>query len=307
MSSYSKNKRPHDHEHDHKNIKTHGCAFGIAIFLNTIYVVIEFIYGYIVNSAALVADASHNLSDILALLLAWIASILAQKVPSKHFTYGLRSTTILAALANALFLLVIFGGIAWEAIQRLAHPPIIAELTVIIVAAVGILINGFSARLFIKGSEEDINIRGAYLHMASDAAISLGVMLAGIGMMLTGWYWLDPAVCLIIVIIVATNTWGLLRESLKLALNAVPSGIDVVAIDTYLRGCRGVIDIHDLHIWGISTYESALTVHLVMPNGHPGDIFLDEIMQTLSVRFKIHHSTLQVELGTTNHACILNP
>ncbi len=180
-------------------------------------------------------------------------------------------------------------------------------MTVTLVAAVGILVNGFSAFLFIKGSKRDINIRGAYLHMAVDAAMSLGVMLIGIGMMFTGWYWLDPVISQIIVVAIVIGTWGLLRESVQLALNAVPTGIDVPAIDAYLRHCPGVTDIHDLHIWGMSTTESALTVHLVIPDGYPGDTFMDEIMQTLNTRFKIHHSTLQIELGTTDHNCILQP
>ncbi|MBS0299800.1 MAG: cation transporter [Proteobacteria bacterium] len=298
----------HDHNgHHHINPNNHGKAFGIAIFLNIIYVVAEFTYGFIANSAALVADAGHNLSDVLALILAWIASVLSRKAPSERYTYGLRSTSILAAMANAMLLLVICGGIFWEAIQRLSQPPIIAEMTVIVVAGIGILINGFSAFLFIKGSKEDINIRGAYLHMATDALVSLGVMLAGIGMMFTGWYWLDPIVSQVIVVIIFMGTWGLLRDSVQLALNAVPAGIDVRAIDTYLRSCPGVNDIHDLHIWGISTTESALTVHLVMPDGYPGDAFMDDIMQILNTDFNIHHSTLQIELGTTNHACVLQP
>jgi len=308
MPLNSNNHNDHDHhDHSHINPNNHGNAFGIAIFLNIIYVVVEFAYGFLANSAALVADAGHNLSDVLALILAWGASILARKAPNERFTYGLRSTSILAALFNAMFLLVVCGGIAWEAFLRLSNPPIIEETMVILVSGVGILINGFSAFLFIKGSKEDINIRGAYLHMAADAAISLGVMLAGIAMMFTGWYWLDPIVSQVIVVIIVIGTWGLLRQSVQLALNAVPAGIDVRTIDTYLRNCSGVIDIHDLHIWGISTTESALTVHLVMPDGYPGDAFMDDIMQTLTTHFNIHHSTIQIELGTTKHACVLQP
>jgi len=304
-------RQDHHHDHDHSghhhiNTNNHGIAFVIAIILNSVYVIAEFTYGFIANSAALIADAEHNLSDVLALLLAWAASVLARKAPSKRFTYGLRSTTILVSLANAMLLLIICGAIAWEAFQRFSHPPVIAEMTVTLVAAIGILVNGFSAYLFIKGSNEDINIRGAYLHMAADAAISMGVMLSGIGMIFTGWYWLDPVVCQIIVIIIVISTWGLLRESIQLSLNAVPAGIDIHAIEAYLRSCAGVSDIHDLHIWGMSTTESALTVHLVMPGGYPGDTLLDDITQTLNVRFKVQHSTIQVELGTTNHACILN-
>ncbi|MCE7914688.1 MAG: cation transporter [Nitrosomonas sp. PRO4] len=289
----------------HHTPETHNRLFIIAVLLNTIYVIIEFAYGFIANSAALMADAGHNLSDVLALLLAWAAAMLARKEPSERFTYGLRSTSILAALGNAVFLLIICGGIAWEAMQRLSDPPVVAELTVTLVATAGIFINGLSAWLFIKGSQADINIRGAYLHMMADAAVSLGVVISGIGMMVSGWYWLDPVISLVIVIVIVMATWGLLRESVHLALNAVPPGIDALAIETYLRNHPGVTDIHDLHIWGMSTTESALTVHLVMPDGYPGDTFMDDMMETLNSRFNIHHCTLQVEMGTTNHACVL--
>ncbi|GKS70557.1 cobalt-zinc-cadmium efflux system protein [Nitrosomonas sp. PY1] len=307
MFDHSEKKHSSNNHHEHKQVSSHGQTFIITIILNAVYIIVEFTYGFIANSAALIADAGHNLSDVLALILAWIASILARKAPSERFTYGLRSSSILAALLNAMFLLVVCGGIAWEAFQRLSQPPVIAEMTVIVVSAVGILVNGFSALLFIKGSKEDINIRGAYLHMAADAGISLSVMIAGIGMMITGWYWIDPIVSQIIVVIIVISTWDLLRESAQLALNAVPAGIDVSAVDAYLRSCCGVTDIHDLHIWGMSTTENALTVHLVMPEGYPGDSFMDSIMQTLNERFKIQHSTLQIELGNTNHKCMLQP
>lgn len=204
-----------------------------------------------------------------------------------------------------MFLLVVCGGIAWEAFQRLTHPPAIAEMTVVLVSAVGILINGFSAFLFTRGSKIDLNIRGAYLHLITDAAISFGVMIAGIGIMFTGWYWLDPIVCLIIVLIILIGAWGLLRESLHLALNAVPAGIDGVSVEKYLRSCSGVTDIHDLHIWGMSTTESALTVHLVMPDGYPGDAYIHDLTTTLNERFKINHTTVQIELGSCIHKCNL--
>ncbi|MHB9004832.1 MAG: cation diffusion facilitator family transporter [Coriobacteriia bacterium] len=305
----------HDHgghshsggHHHHSAPNNHGRAFGIAIALNTAFVVVEFAYGFIANSTALMADAGHNLSDVLGLLLAWGATILARKVPCERFTYGLRSTSILAALANAMFLLVACGAIAWEAIQRFSQPPVVAGLTVTLVAGIGIVINGLSAWLFVKGSKGDLNIRGAYLHMAADAAISLGVAVAGLAMMFTGWYWLDPVISLVIVAVIVIGTWGLLRESVQLALNAVPPHIDVSAVGAYLRQCPGVSDIHDLHIWGMSTTESALTVHLVMPEGYPSDAFMDDIMRTLKERFSVQHSTLQVEQGTTDHACALQP
>jgi cobalt-zinc-cadmium efflux system protein len=233
--------------------------------------------------------------------------MLACKVPSERYTYGLRSTSILAALANAMFLLVVCGAIAWEAIQRFSQPPTVAGLTVTQVAAVGIVINGLSAWLFMRGSKGDLNVRGAYLHMAADALVSMGVVIAGVTMIFTGWYWLDPMISLIIVAVIVIGTWGLLRESMQLALSAVPASIDLSAIDSFLRQCQGVTDIHDLHVWGMSTTESALTVHLIMPDGYPGDAFMDEIMHTLEIRFSIHHSTLQIEQGTTDHNCSLNP
>ncbi|OIR16243.1 cadmium, cobalt and zinc/H(+)-K(+) antiporter [mine drainage metagenome] len=295
------------HHHHHGDPNNHGRAFVIAIALNTAFVAVEFAYGIIAHSTALMADAGHNLSDVLGLLLALGAAILARKTPSGRFTYGLRSTSILAALTNAMFLMVACGGIAWEAIQRFSEPHVVAGLTVSLVAVVGIGINGVSAWLFVKGSEGDLNIRGAYLHMMADAAVSLGVAVAGVVMLYTGWYWLDPAVSLAIVAVVVIGTWGLLRESLQLALNAIPAHIDAAALEDYLRECPGVADIHDLHIWGMSTTESALTVHLVMPGGYPGDAFMDDIMCTLRERYSIHHSTLQVEQGTTDHICVLHP
>ncbi|MGY6274978.1 cation diffusion facilitator family transporter [Methylomonas sp. MgM2] len=296
----------HNHcSHTHSNIDNHNRAFGVAIVLNIVFVVIEFAYGFIANSTALMADAGHNLSDVLGLLLAWGASILARKAPSGRYSYGLRSTSILAALANAILLLVACGAIAWEAIQRVSAPPVVAGQTVTLVASVGIVINVLSAWLFVKGSKGDLNIRGAYLHMAADAAVSLGVVIAGAAMMLTDWYWLDPAISLFIVGVIVIGTWGLLRESIKLALNAVPAHIDVSAVENYLRRCSGVKDMHDLHIWGMSTTETALTVHLVMP-AYPGDAFLDDLAQALKERFSIQHSTLQIEQGTIEHTCALH-
>ncbi len=298
--------KKHDHGHQHGSPNTHGRAFAIAIALNTVFVVVEFSYGFIANSTALMADAGHNLSDVLGLMLAWGATVLARRPPNQQYTYGLRSSSILAALANAMFLLVACGAIAWEAVQRFSEPPVVAGLTVVWVAALGIVINGFSAWLFVKGSKNDLNIRGAYLHMAADAAVSLGVVISGLVMLFTGWYWLDPVVSLLIVGVIVAGTWRLLRESMQLALNAVPAHVDALAVQTYLRQCSGVTGIHDLHIWGMSTTECALTAHLVMPQGYPGDAFVDDIMCTLKERFLIQHSTLQVELGTTEHACALH-
>jgi len=298
----------HSHDgHHHAKPGNYGSAFVIAIGLNTAFVVIEFVYGFIANSTALMADAGHNLSDVLGLLLAWIATILGRKEPSVRYTYGLRSTSILAALANATFLLVACGAIAWEAIQRFSQPPMVSGMLMMEIAAVGIVINGLSAWLFVKGSKGDLNIRGAYLHMLADAVVSLGVVAAGIAIMFTNWFWLDPVISLVIVLVIVIGTWGLLRESTRLALSAVPRHINRSEVEIYLRQCPGVTDIHDLHIWGLSTTETALTVHLVMPNGYPGDIFIDEIVLALKERFSVEHSTLQIELGTTNHVCTLTP
>jgi cobalt-zinc-cadmium efflux system protein len=298
----------HSHSHHHHSDQTtHGRAFALAIVLNTIFVLVEFGYGFIANSTALMADAGHNLSDVLGLLLAWGAAILSRKAPSERYTYGLRSTSILAALANAMLLLVACGAIALEAAQRFSQPPPVVGLTVMLVAGIGIVINGLSAWLFAKDSKSDLNIRGAYLHMAADTAVSLGVALAGVAMFYTGWYWLDPAISLVIVAVIVISTWGLLREAVKLILIAVPAHIDVNALETYLRQCDGVTDIHDLHIWGMSTTESALTVHLVIPSGYPGDAFMDAIVQTLKERFSVQHCTLQIEQGTTDHSCALQP
>ena len=291
------------HGHHHADLSNQGRSFVIALALNAGFVVIEFGYGFAANSTALMADAGHNLSDVLSLFLAWGAAILARKAASERYTYGFRSTTILAAVANAVLLLVACGAIAWEAVHRFAQPPVVAGLTVAAVAAAGVLVNGLSAWLFFKGSKADLNIRGAYLHMAADAAVSAGVVITGIVMIFTDWHWLDPVTSLAIVAVIVLSTWSLLRDSVQLALSAVPPHIDIAAIEAYLRNRPGVAEVHDLHIWGLSTTESALTVHLVMPEGYPGDAFMDEIRKTLESRYTIHHSTLEIEQGTIDHVC----
>ncbi|MDD5463040.1 MAG: cation diffusion facilitator family transporter [Methylococcales bacterium] len=306
MTNYHKHEHDHTCGHHHHAPRSQGGIFLIAIFLNMIFVVIEFSYGVITNSTALAADAGHNVSDVLSLLLAWSAVILTRMQPSQRYTYGLRSTTILAALANAMLLLVASGAIAWEAAHRFSQPPAVDSLTMSIVSGAGIAVNGLSAWLFMKGSKGDLNIRAAYLHMAADTAVSLAVVIAGLAIFYTGWYWLDPVMSLVIVLVILIGTWGLLRDSLKLALSAVPAGIDVPAIYEYLSQLSGVTDIHDLHIWGLSTTETAMTVHLVMPGGHPGDAFIDDIVETLDEHFSVHHSTLQIEQGTTSHNCSLS-
>lgn len=300
------------HEHDHTHQDHHhapvdyGRSFLIAIVLNIAFVITEFGYGLVANSTALIADAGHNLSDVLGLVMAWGATLLARRVPNERFTYGLRSSSILAALANAVLLLVACGGVAWEAIHRLLDPPAVVGSTLIWVATIGILINGISAWLFMRGSKDDLNIRGAYLHMLADAAVSLGVVLAGLVILLTGWYWLDPLMSLIIVAVIVVGTWSLLRESTQLALLAVPNRVDLLKVAQFLQQQTGVSAIHDLHVWGMSTTEAALTVHLVMPAGYPGDTFMDELTQALKTKFSIAHSTLQIEQGTTEHNCCLH-
>lgn len=252
------------------------------------------------------ADAGHNLSDVLSLVLGWGLTLMARRRPSGRYTYNLRSTSVLAALANAMLLLVACGAIAWEAVQRIAEPPAVVGLTVSVVAGVGIVINSLSAWLFMSGSKSDLNIRGAYLHMAADAAVSLGVVLAGIAIVYTGWAWLDPVISLIIVLVILIGSWGLLRDSVQLALSALPAHIDAAAVESYLRELTGVSEVHDPHIWGLSTTQTALTAHLVMPDGHPKDALLDEVTEALEHRFAIHHSTLQIKLSTTRHACVLD-
>jgi cobalt-zinc-cadmium efflux system protein len=296
----------HSHGHNHKQAN-YNRAFVIGLVLNSGFVIIEALYGFLAHSLALLADAGHNLSDVLGLLLAWGASILARRPATQRHTYGLRRSSILAALFNAMFLLIAVGGIAWEAVQRFNNPNPVAGDTVIGVAAVGIVINTATALMFMSGREQDLNIRGAFLHMASDAIVSLGVLLAGIAILKTGWLWFDPVVSLIIVAVIVFGTWELLRDSVNLALDAVPNNIEPLAVRTYLAELPGVAQIHDLHIWAMSTTETALTAHLVMPTGYPGDAFLAQICQALHDQFGIEHTTIQVETGDPNHPCVLAP
>lgn len=284
----------HDHGHAHAP-KDFGNAFLIGVVLNTGFVIIEVIYGWISGSMALIADAGHNLSDVLALLLAWGASVAAKCPPNERFTYGYKSSTILAALANAALLLIAIGAIAYETLHRLSDPAPVAGMTMVIVAGIGIAINAGTAMLFMRGRKHDINIRGAFLHMAADALVSLGVVLAGIAIILTGAQWIDPAVSLLIVLVIAWGTWGLLKDSVSMSLLAVPKGISEKAVRGYLSSLKGVSEVHHLHIWPMSTTETALTAHLVMPDGHPGDAFLREAAHGLSHDHRINHSTIQIE------------
>jgi cobalt-zinc-cadmium efflux system protein len=293
------------HAHHHGDPQQQGRAFIIAIALNSAFVAVEFTYGFIANSTALMADAGHNLSDVLGLILAYGAMLLARKPPNQRYTYGLRGSSILAALGNAMLLFVACGAIGWEAVQRLAHPPAVVSTTVMWVAGVGIAINGLSAWLFVKGSQNDLNIRGAYLHMLADAAVSLGVVLSGLLMLYTGWFLVDPLMSLLIVAVILWSSWALLRGSVQLAMNAVPPHIDPAAVTQHLRSMSGVAEVQDLHVWALSTTESALTVNLVMPAGHPGDAALAHISQELRERFGVQHSTLQVVMSASHAACSL--
>lgn len=285
------NTHAHHHHHDHSR------TFLIGIAINSVFVVAEIFYGLMANSLALLADAGHNASDVLGLIMAWGAGALARRPASGRFTYGFQSASIFAALANGLLLMVAVGGIGWEALQRFSAPETPAAETMMVVAAVGVVINGVTAWLLHAGSQHDLNIRGAFLHMAADAAISLGVVISGAIILQTGWLWIDPSVSLLIVIAIAFGTWGLLKEATTLALHAVPKNVDSSAVRQWLAGLEGVKEIHDLHIWAMSTTSIAMSVHLIMPSGHPGDAFIREVTHDLEERFRITHATLQIELG----------
>jgi cobalt-zinc-cadmium efflux system protein len=294
----------HSHSHDHGHGHSHapadfGNAFLIGIVLNTAFVAIEAVYGWISGSMALIADAGHNLSDVLALLLAWGASVAARRPASERFTYGYKSSTILAALANAGLLLVAIGAILFETLNRIAEPAPVAGETMVVVAGIGIVINAGTAALFMRG-QHDINIRGAFLHMAADALVSLGVVIAGLAIIMTGERWIDPAVSLAIVAVIAWGTWGLLKDSVAMSMLGVPKGISENEVRSYLSGLPGVEAVHDLHIWPMSTTETALTAHLVMPGGHPGDPFLLELAHELEHRHRIGHPTIQIETTRAN-------
>ena len=289
-------------EHSHAPAN-YGKAFAIGITLNLAFVILEVIYGRLSNSLALVADAGHNLSDVLGLGLAWGAMILARRSPTAERTYGFRRSSILAALINAAVLLIGVGAIAWEAVIRLKNPSPVEESTVIWVAAVGILINGGTALLFMSGSKGDLNIRGAFVHLASDAAISLGVVLTGIAILYSGWLWLDPIVSLVIVVLITWGTWSLLRDSVNLVLDKVPAGIDIKNVEKYLATLPTCSDVHDLHVWGMSTTEAALTAHVVLNRSVCDDALLAKTAKELHDKFGIEHTTLQVELGDPSYPC----
>lgn len=295
----------HSHGHGHSHApKDFGLAFAIGVSLNMGFVIVEAVYGFLSNSMALLADAGHNFSDVLGLLIAWVATILAKRKPGGRYSYGLRSSSIVAALINALFLVVAISIIAFEAVGRFSEPAPVAGKTVIIVAAIGIAINTATALMFMRGSKGDINIRGAFLHMAADAAVSAGVVVAGFVILATGWSWIDPAVSLVIVAVIAVGTWGLLRDSVNMSLHAIPPGVDQDEVAEFIKGQPGVAAIHDLHIWSMSTTETALTVHLVVPAGYPGDAFSADLARELKSRFSIDHPTIQIETSAAENCAL---
>ncbi|MEJ2285069.1 MAG: cation diffusion facilitator family transporter [Desulfobacterales bacterium] len=287
---------PHSHDHGRRHAPADfNRAFAIGVAFNVIYIVVEATYGVLAGSLALLADAGHNLSDVLGLLLAWGANYLVQRKPTKRHTYGWRKSTILAALTNAIVLLVAMGGIAWEAVRRFNDPSPVTGKTVIIVAAIGVVINTATALLFLSGRKEDLNIRGAFLHMAADAGVSAGVVVAGVVILTTGWLWIDPVVSLIITAIIVAGTWGLLHDSFNLALDAVPAGINPEAVKSYLAELPGVTGVHDLHIWAMSTSETALTVHLLKSDTDDDDTLIKQASRELHEQFGIDHITIQWE------------
>ena len=293
----------HYHDHNHPAPKNITRAFVIGIILNLSFVIIEAITGFIKNSLALLTDAGHNLSDVASLALVLVAASLAKKKPTRNFTYGYQKTTVLVALSNAVFLLIAVGAIGYEAVQRIIHPEPIDGNVISLVAGIGIIINTATALLFMKDRDKDINVRGAYIHMASDAVVSVGVVIAGIIMYYTHLYWIDAVISIFIIVVIVFSTWGLLKDSLRLSLDGVPSSIDSNKIIEYLSGINGVKGVHDLHIWAMSTTETALTVHLVIPDLITNDSFLSDIKEKLEHDFQVAHSTIQIEKSITGENC----
>lgn len=295
----------HNHQHSHAPAN-YNRIFAFGILLNITYVAVEAGIGFAVDSLALLADAGHNLSDVLGLLLAWAGHYLSQRKPTARLTYGLRSSSILAAFFNALLLMAAVGAIAWEAIKRFSDSVEVPGTTIMIVAGVGVVVNLLTAVMFLRGRHEDINIRGAFLHMAADAGVSVGVVVAGLLTSVFGWLWLDPSISLVIAGVILLGTWGLFKESTSLILQAVPAGIDPVAVGEYLNELPGVQEFHDLHIWAMSTTETALTVHLVVPDEENADAFIQSACHGLHDQFGIEHATLQIERKSDN-GCPLAP
>lgn len=308
----------HDPSHDHGHSHGHGghghshapTDFGTrflwAAALNSAFIIAEIVYGLKANSLALLADAGHNFSDVISLILSWAAWWLAKKKPVAGFTYGFRGASIMAALFNAILLMVAVGGIIWEAVQRFSGHETVQGDIVMWVAGAGILVNGFTAWLFAQG-QSDLNIKAAFAHLAADAVVSAAVVIAGLAMLLTGWAWLDPTLSIVVSLVIVWGTWGLLRDSVRLSLQGVPPHIDFNKVKAFLGGLPGVTDVHDLHIWGMSTTEVALTAHLTMPAGHPGDAFLHDLAEELEHHHGIIHATVQIEMSDGAHACALSP
>lgn len=291
------------HDHSHHGPARFDRAFAIGVALNLLFVAAEFGFGIVSNSLALVADAGHNLSDVVGLLIAWFAAWLARKPPTERRTYGYRRASILAALANAALLIAAVIWIVAEAVQRFFDPQPVASTTVIWVAAVGVVINTTTALLFMRGRHDDINIQGAFLHMAADAAVSVGVVAAGALILLTGALWLDPAISVAIALVILWSTWSLARDSVNLSLDMVPPKIDRMEVQRFLEALPGVTEVHDLHIWAMSTTEVALTAHLVRPNTSLDDAFLADLCHEVEHRFGIVHPTFQIEAGDGAHPC----
>ena len=292
----------HDHG-QHPRSTDFSRSFVLGIALNIGFVAVEAFYGWRVDSLALLADAGHNLADVAGLVLAWGAALAAGRQPDHRHTYGWQRASILAAFANAVLLLVAMGSLLWEAAHRLQSPAPTDGVTIMVIAAIGVLINGATAALFMSGSKSDMNIRGAFLHMAGDALVSLGVVCSGALYLRTGWAWLDPVTSMAIALVIIAGTWGLFRQSLHLLFDGVPESIVLADVDALLSVLPGVAEVHDLHVWAMSTTGIALSAHLVMPGGHPGDAFLARVADELHEHFHITHPTIQIELDGLDHGC----
>lgn len=293
----------HSHNHSHSFDGNVNRAFAAGIILNSVYIIVEALYGILSHSMALLADAGHNLSDVLGLVLAWGASYLLTKHPTRFRTYGFRKSTILAALLNAILLLIAIGGIGLEAVERFFNPEPVNGVTVIMVSAIGVVINGLTAFLFVKGKEHDLNIKGAFLHMAADAAVSLGVVFAGIIILNFNIYWIDPLISIVIMLVILFGTWNLLKDSFNLAMDSVPNNVDITGVENYLKSVPGVMEFHDLHIWAMSTTSNALTVHLVTKNRYIDDGLTKKISGDLNLKYGIEHTTIQFEAGEREMNC----
>ena len=295
------------HDHHHPAPADFDRAFGIGIGLNLAFVGVEAFYGWKIDSLALLADAGHNLSDVIGLVLAWLAALAGRLRPDARHTYGWKRASILAAFVNALLLLVAMGSLAWEAVQRLQTPQTVEGVTIMVVAGIGIVVNGATALLFMRGSQQDLNIRGAFLHMAADALVSAGVVVAGALALRFGWDWLDPVTSLLIAAVIVAGSWSLFRQSTHLLFDGVPESVDLHAVQAFLQSLPGVTQVHDLHVWAMGTSQVALTAHLVMPQGQTDDAFLRHATEQLQHRFEIGHVTIQVVRVPFTQSCAPMP